>query len=171
MRHEHYRLCQDSGLARGSPVPSLGTEATRLEAERHSCCPRRDFRGGEPVDESGAGRRHRGAAPPSCSWPSASIEPRAEGANPQYPGQRRRALRISRRVWTAARIAAVIKEVFGISYHPSHICKLLKEIGWSVQKPIRRATQRDEEAINRWYTEQWPAIKRGPRKKVELSSG
>ena len=50
-------------------------------------------------------------------------------------------------LWTAARIAAVIKEVFGISYHPSHICKLLKEIGWSVQKPIRRATQRDEEAI------------------------
>jgi len=74
-------------------------------------------------------------------------------------------------VWTTPRIAAVIKEVFGVSYHPAHISRLLKDIGWSVQKPIRRATQRDEAAIEAWYTERWPALKKGLKKKVERSSG
>ncbi|MDO8691666.1 MAG: winged helix-turn-helix domain-containing protein [Dehalococcoidia bacterium] len=54
-------------------------------------------------------------------------------------------------IWTCARIAVVIKEVFGVSYHPAHMSRLLRSIGWSVQKPIRRATQRDEEDIKTWY--------------------
>lgn len=74
-------------------------------------------------------------------------------------------------IWTCPRIAAVIKDVFGVSYHPAHICRLLRSIGWSVQKPIRRATQRDEAAIKEWYTERWPALKKGLKKKVERSSG
>lgn len=74
-------------------------------------------------------------------------------------------------VWTTARIAAVIKDVFGVSYHPAHISRLLKSIGWSVQKPIVRATQRDEAAIEAWYTERWPALKRGRQKTAERSSG
>ncbi len=64
-------------------------------------------------------------------------------------------------VWTTVRIAAVIKEVFGVSYHPDHISRLLKSIGWSVQKPIRRASQRNEAAIEAWQTERWPALKKG----------
>jgi len=68
-------------------------------------------------------------------------------------------------LWTTARTAAVIKEVFGVSYHPAHVCRLLKEIGWSVQKPIRRATQRDEAAIAAWYAERWPELKRGRKKR------
>ena len=74
-------------------------------------------------------------------------------------------------VWTTARIAAVIAEVFGVRYHPAHISRLLKAIGWSVQKPIRRATQRDEAAIRTWSAERWPALKRGPRRKAAPSSG
>lgn len=74
-------------------------------------------------------------------------------------------------VWTTPRTAAVIKEVFGVSYHPAHVCRLLKSIGWSVQKPIRRASQRDEAAIETWYSERWPTLKRGRQKKVGRSSG
>jgi len=74
-------------------------------------------------------------------------------------------------VWTTARVATVIEDVFGVRYHPAHVSRLLRAIAWSVQKPIRRATQRDEAAIAAWYTERWPAIKRGPRKKAEPSSG
>src|SRR3972149_11066285 len=74
-------------------------------------------------------------------------------------------------VWTTARVATVIEGVFGVRYHPAHVSRLLRAIAWSVQKPIRRATQRDEAAIAAWYTERWPAIKRGPRKKAATSSG
>src|SRR5215207_9079964 len=50
-------------------------------------------------------------------------------------------------IWTRARIAAIIKREFGVSYHPDHVGRLLAEIGWTVQKPVERATQRNEAAI------------------------
>lgn len=73
-------------------------------------------------------------------------------------------------VWTAKRVAAVIERAFGVRYHPVHVGRLLRHAGWSVQRPIQRATQRDEEAITRWHAERWPAIKkRRPRKDTPLS--
>jgi transposase len=65
-------------------------------------------------------------------------------------------------IWTRARIAAIIKREFGVSYHRDHIGRLLREVGWSVQKPVERATQRDEAAIARWREERWPALKKRP---------
>jgi transposase len=73
-------------------------------------------------------------------------------------------------VWTCGRIAAVIRLEFGISYHPVHVGRLLKAIGWSPQKPERRARQRDEAAIARWREDTWPALKRGPRRNSKRSS-
>ncbi len=61
-------------------------------------------------------------------------------------------------VWTHPRIAAVIQYVFGVKYHDNHISRLLKKIGWSRQKPRRRATQRNEAAIAQWRDEDWPRI-------------
>ena len=68
-------------------------------------------------------------------------------------------------VWTTKRVAAVIKRVFGVSYHPAHISRLLRQEGLSVQKPIRRATQQKEAEIAAWQAERWPALqaKRGRR--------
>lgn len=43
-------------------------------------------------------------------------------------------------IWTGQRVAEVIKRVFGISYHQDHCSRILRQIGWSVQKPIERAT-------------------------------
>src|SRR5918998_1902051 len=63
-------------------------------------------------------------------------------------------------VWTAGRVATVIKREFGVCYHPNHVGKLLRAAGWTVQKPVRRATQRDEAAIAAWHAERWPALKR-----------
>lgn len=65
-------------------------------------------------------------------------------------------------IWTRARIAALIKREFGVSYHRDHIGRLLSEVGWSVQKPVERATQRDEAAIVRWRDERWPVLKKKP---------
>ncbi len=74
-------------------------------------------------------------------------------------------------VWTAKRVAAVIRQEFHVRYHPDHVGRLLRAAGWSPQKPIRRATQRDEAAIERWITERWPALQAKPRWRSALSSG
>ena len=74
-------------------------------------------------------------------------------------------------VWTTKRVAALIKEAFGVRYHPAHMSRLLREVGWSVQKPIRRATQRKEAAIEQWWTERWPALQAKPKASGGRSSG
>src|SRR5947209_12927090 len=67
-------------------------------------------------------------------------------------------------VWTCARIAKVIEEEFGVSYHKGHVSRLLRELHWTPQVPIRRALQRDEEAIRRWRQEVWADLQRRARR-------
>jgi transposase len=74
-------------------------------------------------------------------------------------------------VWTTKRIAAIIKELFGVSYHPAHVSRLVRALGQSVQLPITQATQRDEAAIQKWRDERWPELKKRPRRKDAPSSG
>jgi transposase len=73
-------------------------------------------------------------------------------------------------LWTRGRIAAVIRLTFGVSYHLTHIGRLCKALRWSLQKPARRARQRDEAAIARWRDEIWPTIKKGRRHSNKASS-
>jgi transposase len=63
-------------------------------------------------------------------------------------------------LWTSARVAEVIRREFAVSYHRDHVGRILRECGWSVQKPVRRASQRDEGAIERWRSERWPEVKK-----------
>jgi transposase len=63
-------------------------------------------------------------------------------------------------VWTRARIARVIEKEFGVHYHKGHVGRLLQELRWTPQVPIKRAIQRNEEAIERWRTEVWPELRR-----------
>jgi transposase len=59
--------------------------------------------------------------------------------------------------WTLARIATVIERLTGTRYHPGHVWKLLRRrMGWRLQRPARRAVERDEQAIARWVAEDWP---------------
>jgi transposase len=74
-------------------------------------------------------------------------------------------------VWTANRIADVLWRTFGVRYHRDHVSRLLRQIGWSRQQPVERATQRNEQAIEQWYTERWPAIKKKRPTKGTPSSG
>ncbi len=72
-------------------------------------------------------------------------------------------------VWTCARVAQVIEEEFGVRYHKDHVGRLLKELHWTPQVPIRRAIQRDEGAIERWRAEVWPELlRRGRRERRVL---
>lgn len=66
-------------------------------------------------------------------------------------------------LWTTRRIAEVIEVEFGVHYHRDHVGRLLHRLDWSVQKPERRALQRNEEEIARWKKEEWPRIKKGLR--------
>jgi transposase len=74
-------------------------------------------------------------------------------------------------VWTTKRVASLIRQEFGVRYHPAHMSRVLRQIGWSVQKPIRRATQRDEAAIKDWHDERLPALLAKPTRKGAPSSG
>lgn len=63
-------------------------------------------------------------------------------------------------LWTCPRVAQVIHSIFGVQYHVDHIGKLLHSLGWSPQKPERRAVERNEEAIKQWIKLDWPRIKK-----------
>lgn len=73
----------------------------------------------------------------------------------------------SRQLWTLARVAEVIAINFGVRYHPGHVWKILRAMAWSCQKPERRARERDEKAIQRWRQEDWPRIKKRPKKRAK----
>jgi len=66
-------------------------------------------------------------------------------------------------LWTTQRVARVIFREFRVRYHRAHVGRVLHSLGWSVQKPERRALERDEERIARWKQETWPRIKKKPR--------
>jgi transposase len=67
-------------------------------------------------------------------------------------------------VWTSERVAVLIERIFHVRYAASHVRRLLKRLGWSRQKPVRRATQRDEAAIATWAEERYPELKKMPKR-------
>jgi transposase len=68
-------------------------------------------------------------------------------------------------VWNSRRLAVAIKQEFGVSYHPDHCGYLVRKMGYSMQKPVERATQRNERAIEHWKVHHWPQLKKKPSKK------
>lgn len=63
-------------------------------------------------------------------------------------------------VWTLPRIRELILSRFGIKYCLASVCRILKKIGWTCQKPVVRAAQRNEQARENWLLEKWPQIKK-----------
>jgi transposase len=64
-------------------------------------------------------------------------------------------------MWTLARVADVIEAVTGIRHSQTQTWTILRErLGWSRQRPARRAVERDDEAIATWVKEDWPRIKK-----------
>lgn len=64
-------------------------------------------------------------------------------------------------LWTLPRIAALIAKLTGVQYHPNHVWRILRAMGWSLQRPEHRAKERDEQAIVRWQKRRWPQRKGG----------
>jgi hypothetical protein len=53
----------------------------------------------------------------------------------------------------------VIERMTGVAHHPGHVWRILKAMRWSLQRPARKALERDETAIPRWVAQEWPRIK------------
>lgn len=62
--------------------------------------------------------------------------------------------------WTLDRIAQIIWQLFKVRYHPSAVWHVMDRMGWSSQRPQRRAFQRNEEVIEKWKKEVLPEIKK-----------
>jgi transposase len=107
-------------------------------------------------EEGVEGLRHK---PPPGATPRLSKDERAR--LPELLAQGAQAHGFRGDVWTCERVAIVIRKKFGVSYHPAHVSRLLKALRQSLQKPQRRANQRDEEAIERWKEERCPSLKKG----------
>lgn len=73
-------------------------------------------------------------------------------------------------LWTTARVAEVIEKTFGVTYDRDHVGRILHGIGFSCQKPDRRALERDEARIERWKRQEWPRIKKTPKTWAPTSS-
>ena len=69
-----------------------------------------------------------------------------------FPGQ----------IWTRARVNEVIGRLFGVSYDPTQVGRLLKKVGWSLQKPTRKARQQNQHKVQQWRENTVPDLKKSP---------
>jgi len=131
-----------------------------------------------------------GCAPASVSRWNAAFErygPEGLAAKPQSGGHARlarrqldrlvrillkgaRAYGFSTELWTLRRVQHVIEQEFATSYHVGHIWRVLRELGFTAQKPARRAREQDEAAVQAFREREWPAIKKKRRRKAGRSS-
>ena len=73
-------------------------------------------------------------------------------------------------LWTLPRVGALIGKVTGRRFHSSHVSRILHALGFSCQRPTRRAIERDEKAVSEWKRTGWPAIKKKPARSDAPSS-
>ena len=69
-------------------------------------------------------------------------------------------------LWTLKRVRVFIEREFGVHYSEVHVWRLLGQIGFSSQKPERRALERDEAAIETWKKRTWPRLKKKPAERA-----
>jgi transposase len=71
---------------------------------------------------------------------------------------------LSTGVWTSVIITSIIEEEFGVRYHPGHVRKLLKQLGFSVQRPTIQLVNADPQQQNKWIRYTYPNLKKTPKK-------
>jgi transposase len=69
-------------------------------------------------------------------------------------------------LWTLKRVRLLIEKRFGIRYSDVHVWRILGSMGFSSQKPEKRAIERNEEAVAHWKKRTWPALKKKPSGKA-----
>jgi transposase len=61
-------------------------------------------------------------------------------------------------LWTLGRITALVRATEHVLYRPRSVWHLMHKLGFSCQKPSRRAKERDEKAISGWKQTTWPTL-------------
>jgi len=134
------------GASQGAVAKALGV--TRVSAHHWFHAWKAQGRAGL----KGAGRA--GRRPQLDAAQLATVE-RALRAGPRAHG-------FSTDLWTLPRIAELIERQTDVRHHPGHVWRLLRGLGWSLQRPTRRARERDERAIEQWKTRRWAQLKKTP---------
>jgi hypothetical protein len=112
------------------------------------------------VDVGGAHRRCCGAALAPGAWSSCEADGRAEGALlPDFLWHGAKAHGFRGDVWSCACVAQVLQWECAVACSARQVARLRKPIGWTCKVPITRAIQRDEQAIDAWRSQVWPALK------------
>jgi transposase len=149
-----------------APTPGMGTLEARMEPKRDRASSGSDGGRREPMDEGGTrSLREEGLHGKIAAGQQARLTPEQLEQLPRLLEQGAEAHGFAGAVWTTERVAVLINKQFGVSYHPAHMSRLLKRIKYSVQQPIERANQRDEQAIEVWKQERWPALKKSPARR------
>jgi transposase len=65
-------------------------------------------------------------------------------------------------LWTLKRVGLLIEHLFGVKFGQTQVWRILGALGFSAQKPERRAIERDEAAVQQWKQETWPRLKKKP---------
>ena len=63
-------------------------------------------------------------------------------------------------LWTLPRVAVVVERLTGVHYHPGHVWKILGSIDWTLQRPAKRAKERNPEKVKQWVGQRWPEVKK-----------
>ena len=69
-------------------------------------------------------------------------------------------------LWTLKRVATVIERMHGVRFGPTQVWRILGSLGFSPQKPEKRAIERDEDTVRHWQCRTWPALKKKPSGKA-----
>jgi transposase len=69
-------------------------------------------------------------------------------------------------LWTLKRVGALIERMHGVRFGQTNVWRILGSLGFSPQKPEKRAIERNEDAVRSWKRSTWPALKKKPSEKV-----
>ena len=134
-----------------------------------------DFLGVHPVTVAKWVARHRRDGADGLAAKPTPGRPRFLSADPErqvrgWLAEKPTAHGFRTDLWTARRVADLIRRRFGVAFHPDYLRAWLRQRGYSPQKPRRRARQKDQPAIDRWVAEDWPRIEKKSPTRRPISS-
>jgi transposase len=62
--------------------------------------------------------------------------------------------------WTLERVRQLIQREFEVTYHPNYLNRLLRQLGFSPQKPLPQAIEQEKELVEAWLQQDWSRIKK-----------
>src|SRR6266568_3725128 len=88
------------------------------------------------------------------------------------PGLKRgpQALGYETTLWTSSRVAQLIEHECGVKYDPSQAWRILRQLGWSCQRPTGRALERDESQDSAVEEGSLAEVKKRPKMRAAPSS-